>query len=522
MLPCRVFAFTVVAGVFVVRAGHAPPGLLGNPVEEEDWQTSPTLIKLRRESVPVRRHGMIASFKTSYSGSLNIGIPPQEFRVVFDTGSGHLVLPAAECQSESCAVHKRYSLAASKTAHAVNADGSIVHAGDLCDQLTIGFGTGEVTGEFISDHVCLGTVEERGRNDSCVELRVVAAVEMSTHPFMSFAFDGILGLGLKALALNEHFSFFEALTKRSEGRRPPHFAVFLTESDDDAESEIAFGGHNEANLLEPFEWSPVAMAEQGFWQVRIHAIRVDGVTLDVCEDGTCRGVVDTGTSHLGIPAPYDVRVSDMLSQPAGETLDCRLALAPVLELELDGLNLTLNAENYMRRLPLREGLSVGSEKGVYLPGNDTNDTNGPAQPEAPPAPPMEINLTDTAVKRFCRPKTMPVKMPPPLGPRLFILGEPLLHRYYTIYDWEVPRIGFGLANNRRNNRDPAEVIDRRGELPPDVDILLMQQQVGSSTPTGSISAPLSSVLEADDYSFVQSRRVALIFVRAHLRKKGGA
>lgn len=27
--------------------------------------------------------------------------------------------------------------------------------------------------------------------------------------------------------------------------------------------------------------------------------------LEVCTDGTCRGVLDTGTSHLGVPAPYD-------------------------------------------------------------------------------------------------------------------------------------------------------------------------------------------------------------------------
>ena len=29
-----------------------------------------------------------------------------------------------------------------------------------------------------------------------------------------------------------------------------------------------------------------------------------------------------------------------------------------------------------------------------------------------------------------------VKLPEPLGPKLFILGEPVLHRYYTVYDWE--------------------------------------------------------------------------------------
>ena len=33
----------------------------------------------------------------------------------------------------------------------------------------------------------------------------------------------------------------------------------------------------------------------------------------------------------------------------------------------------------------------------------------------------------------------------PLGPNLFILGEPVLRCYYTIYDWSSPRVGFGVA-----------------------------------------------------------------------------
>ena len=34
-----------------------------------------------------------------------------------------------------------------------------------------------------------------------------------------------------------------------------------------------------------------------------------------------------------------------------------------------------------------------------------------------------------------------VKLPQPLGPKLFILGEPVLHRYYTVYDWQEKKAG---------------------------------------------------------------------------------
>merc|ERR1719245_1503098 len=99
------------------------------------------MIGLRRESVPVYRRGKVASYKTSYSGVLQVGTPAQEFRVVFDTGSGHIVLPAAECKSEACLVadRRKYNMTASSSAIAINSDGSRVPEGEHCDQVTIGF-----------------------------------------------------------------------------------------------------------------------------------------------------------------------------------------------------------------------------------------------------------------------------------------------------------------------------------------------------------------------------------------------
>jgi len=317
------------------------------------------------------------SFKTSYSGIIGVGGPvPQEFRVVFDTGSGHVVIPAATCESEACLVHQRFNMTASESAVPINVDGAPVPKGKLCDQVDISFGTGQITGEFVRDKVCLGFPtaavedgEEAAAPQTCLEMNVLTAVKMSTQPFKAFNFDGIMGLGLASLAVGDDFSFFDVMTKSGKVQSA-HFGVFLTEGDvEGEESEIAIGGYNEKKLLHPLAWSPVAMAHFGYWQVKILAVRVDGVELEVCKDGTCRGVVDTGTSHLGIPAPHNVEVAGMLAVDAGDLLDCRLAKAPVIEIELESINLTLGAENYMRRLPLREGVNVGSANGVDLLAN---------------------------------------------------------------------------------------------------------------------------------------------------------
>jgi hypothetical protein len=282
------------------------------------------------------------------------------------------------------------------------------------------------------------------------------AIEMSPQPFKSFNFDGIVGLGLSSLAIADSFSIFKTLIK-SNSLQMPHFGVFLTEGEEGEDSEIAFGGHNSDRLLEPLQWVPVDRPEFGHWEVHIKAIRIDGHTLEMCEDGMCRGVVDSGTSHLGVPAPYNTEVSQLLQRPAGDLLDCRLVQAPEIEIELDSINLTLHSRNYMRRLPLRDGVTVGSPTGVVVEGGPEN--NSPAAVHA------DTGLSDdVAVSRHCSPRITRVSIPEPLGPKLFILGEPVLHRYYTVFDYASLKVGFGLANNRQNTGLSLIEGDGRGIL----------------------------------------------------------
>lgn len=483
--PSMKLASVLGFGLLSALAFQFPPRVAVEGPKADD----PIIIPLRRESVPIRRQGKVVSFKTSYSGIISVGSPaPQEFRVVFDTGSGHVVIPSVGCQSEACLAHKSFNISASDSAVAINADGTQVPPNELCDQVTIGFGTGEVTGEFVRDKLCLGPTNSTDEHrHGCIEMHVVMAVEMSTQPFKSFLFDGILGLGLSSLALSDEFSFFQLMN--NSGHLPaPQFGVFLTEGENGEQSEIAIGGFNHHKTLDPLAWSPVALSELGYWQVRILAVRVNGEELDVCRDGTCRGVVDTGTSHLGIPTPFDLQFADLLTREAGDLLDCRLVEAPKIEFELESMNITLSASNYMRRLPLREGVNVGSATVAFHDENSTNSSNTSnisAVPVIAATPSEEIDENATNVTRHCRPKLMPVNLPAPVGPKLFILGEPVLHRYYTVYDWAQLRVGFSLANTHQNTADPdALVPSHKGILPDEVEKLLMQQHLNVAEPAG--------------------------------------
>merc|ERR1719272_1637675 len=97
-----VLAFLFVSAALAISE-VAPSG----QSQSSDVKTVP----LRREVVPVTRKGEIVSYKTSYSGLLQMGEPAtQEFRVIFDTGSGHVILPSSKCQSETCLMHNQYNM----------------------------------------------------------------------------------------------------------------------------------------------------------------------------------------------------------------------------------------------------------------------------------------------------------------------------------------------------------------------------------------------------------------------------
>jgi len=382
-----------------------------------------------------------------------MGNPGQEFRVVFDTGSAHIVVPSVDCHNETCREHKQYNVHASTTAVAINGDGSRVPKDELCDQVTIGYGTGQVKGEFARDQVCPGATSAQ-HETPCIEVSVIMAVEMTNNPFRSFNFDGIFGLALDSLAMTPEFSFLTRLAS-SSGHAKQQFGVFLTHEETGEQSEIALGGHNTNKLLTPLKWVPVAMQQMGYWQVTVKEVRIDGKVLPACEDGTCRAIVDTGTSHIGVPGPELRDFVDLLSVDVNDPMhDCRKVRGPYLEYVLDtDVTLKLAPVDYMRPISLPVGTNVGLSNGVAVLAG-TRHKNSTSQSLAATS---DGQITEL---RTCTPRLMPVNLPKPLGPKLFILGEPVLQKYYTVYDVAEKQVGFGLSANNENKRAFAEDDDQ--------------------------------------------------------------
>merc|ERR1719420_2786488 len=187
--------------------------------------------RLRRRKSQSKSKTVHAS---EYYGKISIGTPPQEFLVVFDTGSGNLLLPSTECTDEACTSHKRFNSQLSKhavqIAFAEQPDKPMTKGGDR-DVVTITFGTGEMSGVFIKDNICIGSI--------CTHGDFVVATEESDEPFSLVPFDGIFGLSLPQMSEGPHFNILDCMI-RDKVLKSNLFSVFFGASDAE-ESEITFG-----------------------------------------------------------------------------------------------------------------------------------------------------------------------------------------------------------------------------------------------------------------------------------------
>jgi pepsin A len=343
------------------------------------------------------KHGQ----QSEYYGQVSVGSPAQSFTVVFDTGSGNLLLPSQECVDEACSSHKRFDSALSATALQVayaDQPNTKVAADGSRDVVTITFGTGEMSGVYVRDNICLGA------GDICCQANFVAATEESDEPFSIVPFDGILGLSLPQMAEGPSFSVLDRLVESgvlTEGM----FSVFF--GNEGEQSEITFGSYKREQLATELFWAPVTVP--GYWQVAMDDITLENKNLGLCA-GKCQVAVDTGTSLLAGPSDVVATLVEKL-QVAD---DCsNLESLPDLGFIVGDHILNLKAEDYVA------SHSTGCSLGL-----------------------------------------MSLDIPPPKGP-LFIFGDPFLRKYYTVYDRQKMRVGFALAKHTTPNNKAKSLLATR-------------------------------------------------------------
>lgn len=391
-----------------------------------ETQQPHTTLKLQRSSIQLEEGGRTKNF---YFAKVAVGEPAQKFRVAFDLGGGTTVLPSSTCRSLACGKRRLYDKDSSDTAEDIQADGRLVdperkrvplrtkgRQGGSLSTWSTDLGSGTVKGAFVRDRVCVGEDE----NPNCFPLGLIVARTLTDLPFYLEPYDGTVGLGLEGLSMGPQFNFLNALIGNEQLKLANSFALHLG---GEYGGEISFGGYDVNQLSSPLEWVTVAEPENGRWQVAITAVRVGNNTLQACREGACRAALDYGSSLLNVPsqlASSMEKALEDLSTPGGYGDGCQATAMPDLQLELNGgVTITLPAEDYATQV------KPSTEKGIMT---------GPA--------------------RSCKPSLAQHEFSDSSVDGLFVLGEAVMRRYYTIFDGDALKIGFSLATGPKKALPP--------------------------------------------------------------------
>jgi len=211
-------------------------------------------------------------------------------------------------------------------------------------------------------------------------------------------FDGILGMGVPAAAVDKVPMPMDMLVQQ---KKVDHnvFAFYLS-SGGKAGSTLTLGGTDPSFHVGDFSYVPLAKAGKllPYWLVSASDIKVAGESTGACGWLLgCEMVVDTGTSVLAGPPSS---VNKLLAKIGNVSEDCSNAAAlPSITVSMGGKDFDLGPDFYV------------------------------------------IRAQDDSGKEQCQLGIEGVNA----GAPIWILGDPFLRKYYTVWDAEQKRVGFAIA-----------------------------------------------------------------------------
>uniref|UniRef100_A0A8C7C886 Peptidase A1 domain-containing protein n=1 Tax=Neovison vison TaxID=452646 RepID=A0A8C7C886_NEOVI len=262
----------------------------------------------------------------AYVGTISIGTPPQEFRVIFDTGSTDLWVPSIYCTSPACSNHNVFNPLLSSTLRV------------LGQTIYLQYGSGRVSGFLAYDTVQIGGLVD--------ESQAFGLSLKEPGSFMEYAvFDGILGLGYPSLGLEGITPVFDNLWKQGLISEEL-FAFYLTNyGGEGGGSVVMFGGVDHSYYSGDLNWVPVSRPL--YWQAAPGHV--------IACDGGCEAILDTGTSLL--IGPHDMvfniqKIIDAKQSDSGEyMINCdTINTLPDIVFTINGVEYPVPASAYIREV----------------------------------------------------------------------------------------------------------------------------------------------------------------------------
>jgi len=318
-----------------------------------------------------------------YFGTIHLGNPPQEFTVIFDTGSSNLWVPKVGCS------HCGNPFFGQK--HKYNHDSSSSYQEDGAD-FEIMYGSGSVSGFFSADAVTLA-------DDLIVEGQRFAEVQDAGGLGLAYAlgkFDGILGLGFSSISIDNTPTVFDNAVKNHVIDQP----IFSFYLGNNGPGELTFGGYDSSKFEGDLKY--VKLMAATYWEIALDNASAGDWHVTPNSDGKpTTAIVDSGTSLLVGPKK-DVRalaatVGAKANFVGEYTIDCaKLDSMPDIVFTIDGTDYPL------------------AGKDVVIQSQGT-----------------------------CLFAVMGIDFPEP-GPQ-WILGDVFMRQYYTVFNTLDETIGFAKA-----------------------------------------------------------------------------
>ena len=222
---------------------------------------------------------VVADLMSEDYADISLGTPPQDFKVVLDTGSSNLWVPSSECGSIACFLHNTYDSSESST---FKKNGS---------SFEIRYGSGSLSGFVSQDTLRMGDMVVKNQDFA----------EAVSEPGLAFAFgrfDGILGLGYDSISVNKVVPPFYKMINDGLLDQPV-FSFYLGDSNgnDEGESEAMFGGIDQSRYTGKMTKIPIR--RKAYWEVDLDALTFGGETAEMENTGV---ILDTGTSLIGLPS----------------------------------------------------------------------------------------------------------------------------------------------------------------------------------------------------------------------------
>ncbi|KAF9089933.1 hypothetical protein BGX23_006357 [Mortierella sp. AD031] len=235
-------------GQKTAAAAAAPPGVVG--------------------AVPIANLGV----DTEYVGTVQIGNPPQQFLMNFDTGSADIWLPSSKCKAKSCKAHRRYNSSSSTT---YRKDGRLW-------EISYGDGSG-ANGFLASDIVNVGGIQVR---------QTIGLSTNETDEFATSPEDGLFGLGFNTIETVRGVKTFMDNVIAAKAVALPVISAYLPSirRNGGKGGHYLFGSIDSTKFTGNLTYVPVT--QQGYWQVAIEGVSFNGESLNQ----TAEGIIDTGST----------------------------------------------------------------------------------------------------------------------------------------------------------------------------------------------------------------------------------